>query len=164
MNYCLIDTLEKLNKFFINNQFNKTIIKKNKNKVKLSANATLEKFLRETNMLNIVSLAKTKKVIDKKSGVINHSNYHSIVNNTIDISKLVQLLVENGVFEKQFSQICETETLNLFAHRITKLVTKISLHKYQMRIIKNWNKTFPDNNQESVEGNKTNLEIDVKNK
>ena len=37
----------------------------------------------------------------RKSGATNHGNHHSAVNNTVNVSKLVQLLVEDGVFEEQ---------------------------------------------------------------
>ena len=89
MNYCLINILGRVNKFFVNNRFSETIIKKNKNKVKPLANAILDKFLREMVALNIISLAKTRDVMTKKSGAINYGNHHLVVNNTIDILKLV---------------------------------------------------------------------------
>lgn len=101
MDYCLINTLGRQNKFFANNWFGKTIIKKNKNKVRPSANTTLDEFLKETVALNIISFAKTRKVIAKKSGAIEHSNHHSVVNNTVDVLKLIQLLVKDSIFEEQ---------------------------------------------------------------
>lgn len=58
--------LKKTNKFFINNQFDQTIIKKNKDKIRLSANTILDKFLKEIIALNIISLAKTKEVMVRK--------------------------------------------------------------------------------------------------
>lgn len=75
--------------------------------------------------LNIISLAKTKEVVVRKSGIINYSNHHSVINNIIDISKLVQLLVKNSVFEEQLSQKYETEILDLFTFEKTKMVTRI---------------------------------------
>ncbi len=89
MNYCLINTSGRANKFFVDDRFSETIIKENKDKVRPSANATSDKFLKETVMLNIISLAKTREVMARKSGATNHSNHHSVVNNTINVSKLI---------------------------------------------------------------------------
>lgn len=87
--------------FFVNNQFGETIIKKNMDKIKSSSNAVIsDKFLKETIMLNIISLAKTREVIIRKCGTTNHDNHWSAVNNTINVLKLVQLLVNKNVFEK----------------------------------------------------------------
>ena len=66
----------------------------------------------------------------KKSGATNYGNHHSTVNNTIDISKLVQLLVEDGIFEEQLGRKCEIETSDLFPLKTTKIRTRIPLHKY----------------------------------
>lgn len=51
-------------------------------------------------MLNIISLAKMRKVMARKSDVINYNNHHSAVNNTINDSKLVELLVEENIFKE----------------------------------------------------------------
>ncbi len=98
----------------------------------------------------------------KKSDATNHGNHHSGINNTVDVLKLVQLLVEDGVFEKQLGQKCETKTLDLFALETTKMAIGILLHKYQIRIGENWNKTSPDNDQESDKNNETDFDIDDK--
>lgn len=87
--------------FFANNWFGKTIIKENKNKVKPLINVILNKFLKKIVMLNIILFTKTRKVIAKKSDTINQDNHYLAINNTINISKLVQLLVKNGIFKKQ---------------------------------------------------------------
>ena len=92
--------LGRANKFFADNRFGETIIKENKNKVRILVNATSDKFLRETVGLNIISLAKTREVMARKSGITNHGNYHLAVNNIIDVSKLVQLLVKDSIFEE----------------------------------------------------------------
>ena len=73
----------------------------------------------------------------RKSSAINHDNHHSIINNTIDVSKLVQLLVKDSVFEKHLGQKCEAETSDLFLFGIAKMATGIPLHKYQMRTREN---------------------------
>lgn len=145
MDYCLINMSKELNKFFADNQFDETIIKENKNKVRSSANSILDKFLRKIVMFNIILLAKTRKIMAKKSDATNHSNYYLIVNNIVDISKLVQLLIKDGVFEKQLKQIYEMETLDLFVCRTAKMATRIPLHKDQMHTRENQNKAFSDN-------------------
>ena len=134
MDYCVINTSGRVNKCFADDWFGETIIKENKDKVKPLANATSDEFLRETVALNIIS---PREVMARESGAINHGNHHSAVNNTIDISKLVQLLVEDGVFEEQLGQKCEAETSDLFALRTAKMATRIPLHKYQMRTREN---------------------------
>lgn len=130
MNYCLINTSGKINKFFVDNWFFETIIKENKDKVQPSANSIQDKFLKEIVMLNIISLVKTKEVITRESGTTNFYNHHSTVNNTINILKLVKLLVKDSIFEKKLGRKCEIKTLDLFAPRTTKMVSRISLHKY----------------------------------
>ena len=117
-----------------NNRFGETIIKKNKDKVRLLANATSGEFLRETIVLNSISFAKTREVMARKSGATNHNNHHLAGNNTVDVLKLVQLLVEDGVFEEQLGRKCKAEISDLFVLGTAKMSTKIPLHKYQMRI------------------------------
>lgn len=89
IDYCLINMSGKTNKFFANNWFGETIIKKNRDKVRPSANITLDKFLRKTVISNIISLTKTKDIKPKKSSATNYGNHHLAVNNTVDVSKLV---------------------------------------------------------------------------
>ena len=110
--------------------------------------------------MNIISLAKTREVMARESGATNHGNHHSAVNNTVDVSKLVQLLVEDGVFEEQLGQKCEAETLDLFAFRTAKIANGIPLHKYQIRTRGNWNKAPPDSDQEGYKGNVMDLDTD----
>lgn len=81
--------------------------------------------MRKIVVLNIILLTKTKEVIVRKSGIINYGNYHSAINNIIDISKLVQLLVKNSVFEKQLGQKYETEISDLFTLGKAKMATGI---------------------------------------
>lgn len=66
MNYYLINTLGRANKFFTNDQFGETIIKENKNKIRPSANAILDKFLRKTAVLILYHLLKLEKLWLKK--------------------------------------------------------------------------------------------------
>lgn len=47
------------NKFFADDQFDKTIIQKNKDKIRPLANTTSNKFLKEIITFNIISFAKT---------------------------------------------------------------------------------------------------------
>lgn len=103
INYCLINILIKPIKFFENNWFSKTIIKENQNNIKSSANTISDYFLREIIVLNIILSAKIKKVMIRKSGTTNYDNHYLKMNNTINISKLVQLLIEDSVFKEQLS-------------------------------------------------------------
>lgn len=90
-------------------------MKKNKNKIRSPVNAILDKFLKETVTTNIILLTKTREVMAKKSGTTNYSNHDLIVNNIIDISKSIQLLVKDRVFEKQLCQKYEVKTSDQFA-------------------------------------------------
>lgn len=74
-------------KNFVTNLFGKTIIKKNKDIIKLLANAILDKFLRKMVALNMISLIKTRDVIVKKYSTTNYGNYYLVVNNIINVSK-----------------------------------------------------------------------------
>lgn len=112
INYYLINILKRSNKFFVNNWFDKTIIKKNWNKVRLLTNTILDKFLKEIIILNIISFTKTRKIIAKKVYTTNYSNHYSAINNIIDILKLILLLAKNTAFKKQFSQIYKAEILD----------------------------------------------------
>lgn len=52
-------------------------------------------------ILNIILFTKIREVIVKKSGAINYDNYYSVINNIINILKLVYSLIKNSTFEKQ---------------------------------------------------------------
>lgn len=67
---------EKLNKFFRNNWFGETIIRENKDKIKLLTNVILIEFFRKTIALNFISFAETRKIRGKKSDATNYSNYY----------------------------------------------------------------------------------------
>lgn len=100
MDYCLINMSGRPNKFFVNDQFDETIIKENKDKVRPSANAKSNKFLRKRVALNIISLTKIREIMAIKNGTTNYSNHHLAVNNTVDVSKLIQLPVKDSIFEE----------------------------------------------------------------
>lgn len=104
MNYYLINISGKANKFFINDWFGETIIKENKDKIKPSANTSLDEFYKEIVMLNIILLAKTGEIIAKKSDATNYDNPHLAINNTVDVLELVLLLVKNGIFKEQLTK------------------------------------------------------------
>lgn len=69
----------------------------------------------------------------RKSGTTNYDNHHSVINNKVDISKFVQLLIKDDVFEEQLSQKYKVETLDLFILRIAKITTEILVYKYQIQ-------------------------------
>lgn len=162
MNYWLINTSGKANIFFANDCFGETIIKKFKDNVNLLANAISDKFLKKIVALNILSLAKIRKIMAQKSDATNQGNYYSMINNIVDVTKLVQLQVEECVFEKLVGQKCEIKTSELFALKTVEILTGILLHKYQMHIKGNQNKTSQDSDQANNEGNETDLDIDYK--
>lgn len=85
MDYYLIHTLGKANKFFLGNRFGKTIIKENKYKVRSSANAISDEFLKEIVVLNIISFAKTKEVMTRENSATNYGNRYLAVNNIVDV-------------------------------------------------------------------------------
>lgn len=85
----MINTLGKLNKFFANYYFDKIIIKKNKNIIRLLVNAILDKFLKNIIILNMILFAKIWEIIVKKKSTINHNNNYSTINNTIKILKFL---------------------------------------------------------------------------
>lgn len=128
----MINASGRLDKFLVDDLLGKSIIKKNKDRIRPLANATSDEFLGETIALNIISLAKTREIMARESDVTNHGNPYLAVNNTVEVLKLVQLPVKIDVFEEQLSQICEKEISDLFAHRTAKIETGILLHKYQM--------------------------------
>lgn len=66
------------NKFFIDNWFSKTIIRKNKDKIKLLANTISDELLKEIIILNIILLVKTRKTIARESGATNYGNHYSV--------------------------------------------------------------------------------------
>lgn len=86
--------------------------------------------MRKIVVLNIISITKIKEFLVGKNNTINYGNHHLAINNIIDVSKLVKLLVKEIVFEEQFGQICKAKTLDLFANKTAKMAIKISLHKY----------------------------------
>lgn len=62
----------------------------------------------------------------KESSTTNHDNYHLAINNSINISKLIQLLIKDSIFEKQFSQKYEIKKSDLFTYKKVKMTTRIS--------------------------------------
>lgn len=68
----------------------------------------------------------------RKSGITNHSKHYLVVNNTIDILKLSQLLIKDGIFEESLGQKYEVKIIDLFIYQTIKMRIEISLYKYQM--------------------------------
>lgn len=68
----------------------------------------------------------------RKSGITNHSKHYLAVNNTIDILKLSQLLVTDGIFEESLGQKYEVEITDLFIYQTIKMTIEIFLYKYQI--------------------------------
>lgn len=98
LNYCVINLTGRERKFYADNQFEETIIKLNKKKVRPSANTKFDVFLRKTIALNIISLQKSKKMLAQAIGATWHGNCHLIVNICSDVILMVKLIQETDVF------------------------------------------------------------------
>ena len=108
--------------------------------------------------MNIISLAKTRKVIARDSDVANNSNPHLAINNIIEVFKWVQLLLKDGILEIQFGRKCDAKISDLFVCETAKMETGISLHQYWMCIKENWNKAPSYNDLKSNESDKIDLD------
>ncbi len=92
LDYCLINLTGREGKFYADNRFRETIIKLNKEKVRPSANAKSDVFLRETIALNVMSLWKSKKMLARATGATRHGNRHSVVDSRSDVTLMVKLI------------------------------------------------------------------------
>ncbi len=99
LDYCLINLTGRKGKFYTDNRFGETIIKLNKEKVRPSANAKSDVFLRETIVLNVMSLWKSKEVLTQATGATRHRNCHLVVDTRSDVILMVKLIQETKVFK-----------------------------------------------------------------
>ncbi len=70
-------------------------------KVRPSANAKSDVFLRETIALNVMSLWKSKEMLAQATGATRHGNCHSVVDSRSDVTFMVKLIGETNVFKIQ---------------------------------------------------------------
>ncbi len=101
LDYYPINLTGQKGKFYTNDQFGETIIKLNKEKVRLSATAKSDVFLHEIIALNIMSLWKRREVIAQSTGVTRHGNRHSVIDTYSDVILIVKLIQETKVFQIQ---------------------------------------------------------------
>lgn len=73
---------------YLDDYFNKIIIIKYKDKIKVLVNLNLDKFLKKNIILNIVLLNKIKDIIIRKNSIINNNNKIFLINIFINILKL----------------------------------------------------------------------------
>ncbi len=99
LSYCLISPSGRPNNFYADDYFGETIIKLCKEKVKPSSNAKSDQFLQEVIAPNVLSLWKIKEVMARAIESTSHDNYHSVVSSISDLSLIVNLLVEDAVFD-----------------------------------------------------------------
>lgn len=132
LDYYLINPSGRLNKFYADDRFGKTIIKLCKEKVRPSSNASSDKFLQEIIAPNVLSLWKIKEVMAGAIQSTSHGNHHSPVGSTSDLSLLVKILVEDKVFEFETRRDTKnTEFVDLFAYRSSKIRLRGPLKGYQ---------------------------------
>lgn len=99
--YCLINPSKRSDKYCANNCFEKTIIKKNKDKVRLFANAKSHEFLKKMMGANIIFLVAIKEVLDRESSATRYGNHHSIISRMVEVSTFIYHLVKKSVFKAQ---------------------------------------------------------------
>lgn len=154
-------------------RFGETIIMLNKEKVRPSANAKSDEFLRETVALNVMSLWKCKEVMARVTAT-SHGNHHSLVSTFPDISLLVKHLVEDAVFEQHLGRgvVTETQLRDVFGEGTTSISSGVALENYLNRARGNWQNvtvqastedTGNDDVDDTVEGRGRNTKFDTEN-
>lgn len=98
LNYSPVNISGQPGKFYPDNCFGETIIKLNKEKVRLSTNAKSDVFLRDTVALNVMSLWKSKEVFAQATGATFHGNRHFVVENHPDMQFLIGLILKARSF------------------------------------------------------------------
>ena len=85
-------------------RFGEKIILLNKEKVRPSANAKTDEFLRETVALNVLSLWLYKEAVSQATGATSHGNCHFLVAKLPDVSLLVKHMIDDSIFEEKLSR------------------------------------------------------------
>ena len=140
--YCLINPSGRADKFYADDRFGETIIKLNKEKIQLSANAKTDHFFKEIVALNQLSLWKSKLVMAQATRATNHGNRHAVVDTNHDIKVIVDLFVLEKPFEQRqdrgSGENNKTQHTNLFSISTTKIALRIPLKNYKVRAQRNW--------------------------
>ncbi len=125
-------------------RFGERIILLNKEKVRPSANAKSDEFLRETVALNVLSLWACKEAVSRATSATSHGNRHSLVAKLPDVSLLVKHMTDDSIFDEKLGR---TGTRNntiisafpdLFYTGATHLSNGIALTKYVNSAHGNW--------------------------
>lgn len=132
-------------KFYADDRFGETIIKLNKEKIRPSANAKSDEFLREVVAPNVLTLWKSKEVMAQATGATSHGSHHSVVDSFKDVSFIVKLLLIEDVFLEKPGRGSgdngESLSLDLFTIGCSTLASGIPLHRYKRRARGNWHAT-----------------------
>lgn len=140
LDYCVINPSGGKDTFMADNRFGETIIMLNKEKVRPSANAKSDSFLREMVALNVMSLWKCKEVMARITGATSHENYYLLVSTFPDMSLLVKHLVEDAAFEEQLGRGIgkEIQLPDFFSEGTTNISSGVALENYLNRARENW--------------------------
>ena len=98
MDYCLID-LDGRGVFCAVDRHGETVIRANKDKVRPSANAKDDDFLRVTVARNVPSLLACKQVLFRATGARDWSNRHSAVKKFPDVISVARTMLEERIID-----------------------------------------------------------------
>ncbi len=104
LDYSLINPSGRADKFMADDRFGERIILLNKEKIRLSANATSDEFLREIVAMNVISLWKCREAVSHAMRATSHGNRHSVAAKLPDISLLVKHMTEDFLFCEQLGR------------------------------------------------------------
>ena len=135
-------------------RFGKKIILLNKEKIHLSANIISDKFLRETVVINIVSLWKCQEVVFRATGATLYGNCHSFAIRLPDILLFVKHMIEHSLFYKQsgwtgmWNNVQKLAFPDLFAESKACFSISIKLARYISSVSRNWNNYNSDKSED----------------
>ena len=134
-------------------RFGETIIKLNKEKIRPSANAKMDLFFRTVIAPNVLTLWKSKEVIESTCGATDYGNSHLVVDTYHDVIFIVDRLVLDKVFEKHPGRGSgnkpECIGTDLFGKSMTAIASGVSLQNYISRARGNrYRGAQPDNEKE----------------
>lgn len=127
-------------------RFGERIILLNKEKVRPSANAKSDEFLREVVALNVLSLWKCREAVSRTTGATSHGNRHSLVAKLPDVSLLIKHMAGDSIFEEKLGR-CGAQNGNgnlpsVFVDPFTEgtacLSTGIPISRYVYEARGNW--------------------------
>ena len=131
-------------------QFGERIVLFNKEKVRPSANASTDEFLRKIVSMNVISLWKCREAVSRTIRATLHGNRHSLATKVHDASLLVKHMIEDSFFREQLGRTglrnnrTEYAFRDLFAEGVARLSTGVELGKYVQAARGNWDNYNPD--------------------